>query len=120
VQTNEPIPDNKPVGKTTDSKPYIIIDYLNEKAGTKFKVIQSVRGQIDERFKEGFTLDDFKTVIDKKVADWKGTEYEKYLRPSTLFRPSKFDAYLNEKSSTKKHAGSKEAYSVDMSGYDTL
>jgi len=105
----------------TEKIPYAtIIDYLNEKAGTKFKVIQSVRGQIDERFKEGFTLDDFKTVIDKKVADWKGTEYEKYLRPSTLFRPSKFDAYLNEKPSEKKHAGSKEAYSVDMSGYDTL
>ena len=26
-----------------------------------------------------FTLDDFKTVIDKKVAEWKGTEMEQYL-----------------------------------------
>jgi hypothetical protein len=43
----------------------------------------------------GFTISDFKCVIDKKVLDWKGTDWEKYLRPITLFSKSKFENYLN-------------------------
>ena len=34
-------------------------------------------------------------MIDKKVNDWKGTKYEEYLRPKTLFAPEKFEGYLN-------------------------
>ncbi|NCB45345.1 MAG: hypothetical protein EOM59_22360, partial [Clostridia bacterium] len=60
------------------------------------------------------------TVIDKKCAQWKGTDMDKYLRPSTLFNASKFEGYLNEKVIEKKHAGSKEAFAVDVSKYDTL
>ena len=44
---------------------------------------------------EGFNLDDFKRVIDIKVDDWRGTEFEKYLRPETLFG-TKFENYLNQ------------------------
>jgi hypothetical protein len=69
---------------------------------------------------EGFTKDDCFTVIDNKVKTWKGTEWEKYLRPSTLFNASKFQGYLNEKPVEKKHAGSKEGYSVDITKYDTI
>jgi uncharacterized phage protein (TIGR02220 family) len=29
------------------------------------------------------------------VAKWKGTEWEQYLRPQTLFQASKFENYLN-------------------------
>jgi hypothetical protein len=47
---------------------------------------------------EGFTVDDFKTVIDNKVAEWKGdAKMDQYLQPSTLFAPSHFDGYLNQK-----------------------
>lgn len=74
-----------------------IIAYLNEKAGTRYKYTTGkTRSCIHARFEEGFTLDDFKVVIDKKCADWIGTDYEKYLRPETLFSP-KFEGYLNEK-----------------------
>ena len=45
--------------------------------------------------KEGYTVNDFKTVIDKKCREWKGTKLEKYLTPKTLFAPSHFDTYLN-------------------------
>lgn len=45
---------------------------------------------------EGFNVDDFKAVIDKKCADWLKTDMEKYLRPETLFG-TKFEGYLNEK-----------------------
>lgn len=74
-----------------------IIAYLNEKAGTRYKhTTGKTRSFIHARLAEGFTFDDFKVVIDKKCADWMGTDYEKYLRPETLFSP-KFEGYLNEK-----------------------
>lgn len=97
-----------------------IIAYLNEKTSSKYKATESYKGFINARLEEGFTKEDFFAVIDKKVKDWKGTEWEKYLRPSTLFNASKFQGYLNEKPVEKKHAGSKEGYSVDISKYDTI
>lgn len=73
-----------------------IIDYLNKKAGTKFRITsEDTRKHIRERINEGYTIDDFRSVIDKKVNEWKGGEMEKYLRPSTLFG-SKFEGYLNQ------------------------
>ena len=79
-----------------------IVEYLNQKAGTKYKASsKKTQTCIHARLAEGFTLDDFKTVIDKKCAGWIGTEWEKYLRPETLFG-TKFEAYLNEKVSRKQ------------------
>jgi uncharacterized phage protein (TIGR02220 family) len=97
-----------------------IIDYLNEKTSSRYRSTDTTKKLIRARLEEGFTKDDCFTVIDNKVKDWKGTEWEKYLRPSTLFNASKFQGYLNEKPVEKKHAGSKEGYSVDISKYDTL
>ena len=83
---------------TKTEKPYqIIIDYLNEKVGSKYRANnKSTQQRINARLKEGYTVDDFKTVIDKMCAKWKGTEYEEYLRPQTLFG-TKFEGYLNSK-----------------------
>ena len=78
-------------------KPHVeIIEYLNLKTGSKFKpttkpYVQAIRS----RLKEGYTVSDFKTVIDKKCREWQGTKLEKYLTPKTLFAPSHFDTYLN-------------------------
>lgn len=79
-----------------DKSHYEIIEYLNLKTGSKFKpttkpYVQAIRS----RLKEGYTVDDFKTVIDKKCREWKGTKLEKYLTPKTLFAPRHFDTYLN-------------------------
>ncbi|MEK4030840.1 conserved phage C-terminal domain-containing protein [Pseudobacillus sp. FSL P4-0506] len=75
-----------------------IVDYLNEKAGTNFKsTTQKTQSLIKARFKEGFTLNDFKKVIDIKTAEWlNNKEMNRYLRPETLFGP-KFESYLNQK-----------------------
>lgn len=55
------------------------------------------------RYSEGRTQNDFKTVIDKKVDQWRSDEtMAKYLRPETLFNRTKFESYLNELS--KSHA----------------
>lgn len=72
-----------------------IIDYLNQRTGRKFRVTDTYRKHMNARFKEGFTLEDFKIVIDKKCVEWMGTEWEQYLRPHTLFG-TKFDGYLNQ------------------------
>ena len=74
-----------------------IIDYLNSKAGTNYKTTTpKTRTLIKARLKEGFTLDDFYTVIDKKVLLWgKDIKMQAYLRPETLFG-TKFESYLNE------------------------
>ena len=52
-------------------------------------------------------MSDLKNSIDRKVEEWKGTEWQKFLRPSTLFG-SKFESYLNQKEETK---GKKTAFS---------
>ena len=73
-----------------------IVDYLNEKAGKNFLATsKDTRNHIRARFTAGYGLDDFKKVIDIKVSKWKGTEFEDYLRPGTLFS-NKFEGYLNE------------------------
>ena len=75
----------------------IIVDYLNQKAGTSYKPnSKNTVKHINARLTDGFTVDDFKTVIDKKCAEWKGTDMEQYLRPETLFG-TKFESYLNAK-----------------------
>lgn len=73
-----------------------IINYLNEKAGTKYKsTSKDTIKHINARLKEGYTVQDFKYVIDVKVAEWQGTKMEMYIRPSTLFN-SKMDNYVNQ------------------------
>ena len=74
-----------------------VISYLNLKAGTNYKTTTpKTRTLIKARLKEGFTLDDFYTVIDKKVLLWgKDIKMQAYLRPETLFG-TKFESYLNE------------------------
>lgn len=80
-----------------------IISYLNLKANTNYKhTTEKTKTLIKARLKEGFTLDDFYTVIDKKVLLWgKDPKMQAYLRPETLFSP-KFESYLNEVVSNAK------------------
>ena len=74
-----------------------IVNYLNEKTGKKFSSnTASTRKHIIARLKEGRTVDDFKKVIDTKCAQWLGTQFSGFLRPETLFAPTKFENYLNE------------------------
>ena len=73
-----------------------VISYLNLKAKKNFKVnTASHQKFIKARLKEGYVLEDFKKVVDTMVAKWKGTEYEQYLQPQTLFG-NKMDNYLNQ------------------------
>ena len=82
-----------------------IIEYLNLKAGTKYRASsKSTQMHVHARLEEGFTLDDFKSVIDKKCSEWIGTDFAQYLRPVTLFG-AKFESYLNAPVKTRKIYG---------------
>jgi uncharacterized phage protein (TIGR02220 family) len=73
-----------------------VIIYLNQKLGTRYNYSADyIKKHINARLSEGYTLEDFKTVIDKKYKTWSGTEMAKFLRPETLFG-TKFASYLNE------------------------
>jgi predicted phage replisome organizer/uncharacterized phage protein (TIGR02220 family) len=92
-----------------------IIDYFNQKAGTNYKhSSKATQKHINGRLADGFTFDDFKAVIDKKVTEWnhepiKGEkDMRQYLRPETLFG-TKFEGYLNTASSTKIQAQPKQS-----------
>ena len=86
-----------------------IIDYLNERTGRNYKhTAKANQRVIKARMNEGYTLEDFKTVIDKKYDEWNNdTKMKKFLRPETLFSTN-FDRYLNEEteSNQKSWAGS--------------
>lgn len=111
TQENPKKPDNNHISYITNhnSNNQIInniIDYLNNKLNSKFKSnTKNTLIKINARLNEGYNLDDFIVVIDKKYDEWIGTEFEKYLCPETLFG-NKFEKYLNQKV-TKKNSNTK-------------
>lgn len=94
---------NNTVHTNTDQKIYSpsaiakdVISYLNQAANTSFKASsKNTQSLINARTREGFTLDDFKAVIDGRVKAWANDpKMSEYLRPQTLFG-TKFESYLN-------------------------
>lgn len=79
-----------------------IVEFLNEKAESHFRYTsKATAAQIKARMKEGYTVDDFKAVIAFKADQWgRDAKMSEYLRPTTLFRPSHFEGYLQ---AAKKH-----------------
>ncbi|CAM3733853.1 conserved phage C-terminal domain-containing protein [Mesobacillus zeae] len=75
-----------------------IVTYLNDVAKTSYRsTSKKTQSLIKARINEGFTLDDFKAVIDIKTAEWlTDSKMVKFLRPETLFG-TKFESYLNQK-----------------------
>jgi uncharacterized phage protein (TIGR02220 family) len=97
---NQAIPENTSEITTEKKIPIVeIIHYLNEKTSSAYKPsTPKTQELIKARVGEGFTLEDFKRVIDIKTAEWLHDHHMcKYLRPATLFG-SKFESYLNQKS----------------------
>ena len=86
-----------------------VIEYLNQKTGNTYNPkVKKTREHINKRLKEGFKLEDFIKVIDKKVAEWKDDpKMAPYLRPETLFS-TKFDWYLNGNTKGGKTNGDNE------------
>lgn len=131
LQKDEPIPNintnSKQNNKTNNNNNVVndnficdekvIIDYLNDKTGKHFKhTTDKTKNLIKARMKEGFTVDEFKRVIDIKVKQWcKDQKMKIYLRPETLFG-TKFEGYLNEEP-VKEHYDIKIDHS-DLQNYN--
>jgi len=95
---------NKSISKDIDihkETRHAIIKHLNKRAGKGFNpdsddAISFVNGRLNDK-KNPTEVEDLIRVIDVKCAQWLGTEQESYLRPATLFRPSNFENYRNER-----------------------
>lgn len=90
-------PQQLPV-KAIDWRVSFVIEYLNKAADSKFRASSKTNQKlIMARLNEGYTMEDFKRVIDVKVAKWiNDPKMISFIRPETLFGP-KFEGYLNEK-----------------------
>ncbi|MFD1929247.1 conserved phage C-terminal domain-containing protein [Sporosarcina siberiensis] len=95
-----------------------VIDYLNEKANKEFKTNSKATERfVNARYREGYTLDDFKKVIDVKVKQWlNNPQWLMYLRPSTLFSATNFENYLEEAREIRAQEGSSpKPFELDFS-----
>lgn len=81
------------LNKITESNAQKVLDYFNLKAGRRF--LNS--DQIHARLRDGGTVEQCKYIIDIKMIDPYFKENPRYLNPSTLFRQSHWDTYLNQK-----------------------
>jgi len=115
VNRNRNRNNNKNINRNRNEREAIIA-YLNERTGKNFDHNSKITTElINGRLSEGRSLDDFKYVIEVKVEQWlNDSEMDKFLRPSTLFRSSNFESYLNEKIGlskvNKKYKGIMEWY----------
>ena len=84
----------------------LILNHLNHKAGRKF----SDTKQIIKMLKAGKPVDQFLQIIDTKLFDPFFTENPQYFNPTTLFRESHWDTYINQKREDFKHREQKIDY----------
>lgn len=112
LSSSESNSDSEPEKQKSQKIPYEkIVDYLNRKTNSHYRpTSKATRRLIKARYNEGFTDIDFKTVIDKKCAEWlQDGNMVQYLRPETLFG-TKFEAYLNQPDTgpiTRRNFGNK-------------
>ena len=106
--------EHKPKKTTKDEIAFAeeVIHHLNDKVGSSFTKKGNNIQLIIARAREGYKMEDFKKVIDNKANDWVGTDWQKYLRPLTLFSKTKFDNYLNTTNDKPSNDFSKFADSV--------
>ncbi|HFK1711922.1 conserved phage C-terminal domain-containing protein [Bacillus mycoides] len=118
----KPIPETN-TETTSEIKEYIveIVNYLNDVCGSSYRsTSKKTQTLIKTRLVEGFTVDNFKVVIDIKAGEWLRTEQAKYLRPETLFG-TKFESYLQQGKVEGKHGSNKgNRYSKDPFEEDDL
>jgi len=100
-------PKREPKKEEVSQDEMEVLFYLNLKTGKNFTTKNEKNmGFIRSRFSDGYSIEQMKSVIDRKVADWRGTTYDKFLRPETLFNKTKFENYLNERAEQRKPNGS--------------
>ena len=72
-----------------------VLTYLNQQTGSRYQVSKTSMEHIRARLGEGFSAEELKLVVDYTNEKWSADlQMATYLRPTTLFLPSKFPGYL--------------------------
>lgn len=97
-----------------------IVDHLNTILGSTFKwTSQHTQSLINERWSEGFRVEDFMQVHIIKFAEWSNDPImSKYLRPLTLYS-NKFEGYRNQRLNDSEMANAIQ-HKIGMSANDKL
>lgn len=81
---------------------------------------ESTVKNLRERLKD-YSIEDIKLVIANRYREWRDDmEMSKHLNPTTLFRPSKFDKYLEEAKRTKVGESLIAASHIDLKDGDEI
>lgn len=83
------------------SKVQEVVDFFNELKGTSYRSESAICNNLAIRVNK-YGVEKAKLVIAFKYEEWKDTKQWRYFTPKTLFRPSKFDMYLQEALLTQK------------------
>ncbi|WP_071846634.1 conserved phage C-terminal domain-containing protein [Tatumella saanichensis] len=72
-----------------------VLNYLNRVTMARFQKSRSSLENIRARLREDHSEEDLMLLVDYKNEHWRDTSMYEYMRPKTLFRPGKFEAYLS-------------------------
>ena len=92
----EIVDEIKPKNKELREKAKKILAFLNFKAGRNYRECDTNLKFIVDRLRDGIEEDQLRQIIVKKSREWRGTDMELYLRPSTLFNRTKCEQYFGE------------------------
>lgn len=74
-----------------------LLEFLNLRTGRTYAATLATLHLIDARLREGWSVQDCKTMVMRKVNDWRGdARMATYLRPATLFNRVKLEGYMGE------------------------
>jgi len=80
-----------------------VLTHLNQVTSSRYQVSTTSLQNIRARIGEGFTVEELSLVVDYCNAKWsEDLTMSAYLRPQTLFQPSKFQGYLKSARSWAK------------------
>lgn len=80
-----------------------VLTHLNQVTSSRYQVSTTSLQNIRARIGEGYTVDELSLVVDYCNAKWsEDLTMSAYLRPQTLFQPSKFPGYLKSANSWAK------------------
>lgn len=81
---------------------FCVLKFLNQETNREYRNSKSNLLPIITQLKSGVTIRECWQIIRRKQREWKGTDYEKYLRIKTLFESRLFEEYLAELRGTKR------------------
>lgn len=106
---NEPLKPSCQLPAETDPEVQVtddakaVLQHLNQLTNRRWQVCKSSLSGIRGRLREGFTAEQLLLTVDYMVEKWRNDEeMSDYLRPTTLFQPTKFPGYQGSSEAWEK------------------